>query len=85
MKNGHGGSSGRPGYAKALTFLLRFNRDTTRSNGFLLYIYIYIWKEEKHRAFRNSGKNYFTYQGIRYEYRRSRRNMEDRRSREESN
>ena len=38
MKNGHGGSSGRPGYAKALTFLLRFNRDTTRSNGFLLYI-----------------------------------------------
>lgn len=41
MKNGHGGSSGRPGYAKALTFLFRFNRDTTRSNGFLLYIYIY--------------------------------------------
>lgn len=42
MKNGHGGSSGRPDYAKALTFLLRFNRDTTRSNGFLLYIYIYM-------------------------------------------
>lgn len=40
MKNGHGGSSGRPGYAKALTFLLRFNRDTTRSNGFLLYMYM---------------------------------------------
>lgn len=81
MKNGHGGSSGRPGYAKALTFLLRFNPAPWYDS--IEWIFI-IYTEQKNLARRQELLTYHESK-IRHKYRRWRRNIEDWRSRGESN
>lgn len=58
MKNGHGGSSGRPGY-EALTFLLRFNLVPWYDSIEWIFIIYVEQKEEKHCA---QGR--ITYHGI---------------------